>query len=348
MKDILKIYDLREKKQIKEHKENIKVMQENNEYPLSFNFPLLLQFELTSHCNVKCRHCYNNSGAFNTIQDRMTPEKWKNFARYLVSKGGIFECIVSGGEPLLLGDDLFDIMDILHDDGTRFLLITNGYLLNNEKIKKLSKYRYKWLQISIDGYNPEYHNWFRNREGSWERAVSGAIKVVEAGIPLTIAHSITAKNLDGIDEMCQLAYHIGASSIILGETNLSGRSYDNQDLVLNDKQREYLYIKTEENIAKYYGRMDVMRSTSTHNQLLKYQSSVTTGAIIRPDGNIRLDCMAPFIIGNILDDDFETVWKEKSPTCWHHKKLCEYIDSFNNYSLENSVLKNYVDEDILI
>lgn len=37
--------------------------------------------------------------------------------------------ILSGGEPLHLGNDSFDMMDILHDDGTSFVIITNGFLL---------------------------------------------------------------------------------------------------------------------------------------------------------------------------------------------------------------------------
>ena len=115
-------------------------------------FPLAsLQFELTSHCNAFCRHCYNNSGVQNHVLDPMTPEKWISFAEYLVRHGGVFECLLSGGEPLLLGEQLFRIMDVLHDDGTLFLLQTNGTLLTEDIATKLKKNKYNWLQISIDG-----------------------------------------------------------------------------------------------------------------------------------------------------------------------------------------------------
>ena len=99
-------------------------------------FPIAsLQFELTSQCNMACKHCYNNSGC-NKKRDAMTSDKWVLFSEYLVKHGGVFECILSGGEPLLLGDDLFRIMDILHDDGTIFYLITNGYLLTREMVER--------------------------------------------------------------------------------------------------------------------------------------------------------------------------------------------------------------------
>lgn len=348
MKNWIKAVDTHEKKEISAIAQSISNLQKQKMFPEKFYFPLTLQFELTSHCNVKCKHCYNNSGAYNKQADRMTPEKWIEFAEYLVDKGGIFECILSGGEPLLLGKDLYSIMDILHEDGTQFLLITNGYLLDKETITCLEKYRYRWIQISIDSCTREYHDAFRNRQGSWERAILGAVGVAEAGLPLTIAHSVTKENLKDIDGMCQLAYDIGAGSIILGEVNFSGRMYDNMDLALNNDDKNYLYNKVEENHEKYKGRMVVKRSGIIKNQLVRYQIYPTSGAIIRPNGDIRLDCMAPFVLGNILDDDFSKVWIEKSPECWKNPKVCEYIDSFDSINSNNVYLKNYVDKDIIL
>lgn len=123
-------------------KRNIGKLQEIGLYPKKFDFPLLLQLELTKKCNVYCKHCYNNSGRGSVDADAMTPEHWKDFCRYVVSKGGVFECVISGGEPLLLGENLFEIMDILHDDGSYFLLITNGFLLTQSVVNRLGKYRY--------------------------------------------------------------------------------------------------------------------------------------------------------------------------------------------------------------
>ena len=149
-----------DKARIEMQKKSILNLQSIGLYPKKFKFPLLLQLELTRRCNVFCKHCYNNSGVDNTVCDAMTPQKWKDFCRYIVAHGGIFECVISGGEPLLLGDDLFEIMDILHNDGTYFLLITNGFLLTQEKVERLKKYRYKWIQVSIDGADADFHDSF--------------------------------------------------------------------------------------------------------------------------------------------------------------------------------------------
>lgn len=278
----------------------------------------------------------------------MTPQKWKEFSNYVVSKGGIFQCVISGGEPLLLGDDLFDIMDILHNDGTSFVVISNGFLLTEDKVKRFSKYNYRWFQVSIDGVNAKVHDEFRQREGSFDRAVNGAYMISKEGIPLTIAHSVNPENLEQVEEMCKLAYELGASNIILGEVNPSGRSANRYDLQLDYNQKNFLYGKIQELSMVYNGRMRIERSSSTKNQFKRYLSTPNNGVIIRPNGDIRLDCMTPFILGNVLDNNFETIWKEKSANCWQNPKVLEYINGFDDVKDTNENLKNYFDKDILI
>lgn len=189
-------------------------------------------------------------------------------------RGGIFQCVISGGEPLLLNDDLFDILDILHDDGTTFLIISNGLLMTKDKVQRFRKYRYKWFQISIDGATRERHDEFRQKKGSWDAAIKAVFMLSNAGIPVTVAHSVTPENLNEIDDMCRLAYELGASGIILGEIMQSGRSYDNPDIILNHEQKNIMHESFIENAKKYSGRMRVQRSQSTKIQLIRNTNRV--------------------------------------------------------------------------
>ena len=310
-------------------------------------FPLAsLQFELTSHCNAACKHCYNNSGADNSLPDAMTPEKWIAFAKYLVNHGGVFECLLSGGEPLLLGEKLFELMDILHNGGTLFLLQTNGALLTENIVKKLKKYRYHWVQISIDGTNEAYHDSFRQKKGLWSKAVAAALAVSSNQIPLKIAHCVTPCNLNDIDDMCSFACSLGASAITVGELCLSGRASQNQDLLLSDAQRDFLYQRVKENALRYQGRMIVKSSNRVLTGLQRQRESPASAALIRPNGDIRIDGMAPFVIGNVLRDDFAEVWKKKIDTCWNDPKVTEFISNFDND--RSTSLINFVDHDIYI
>ena len=197
----------------------------------------------------------------------MTPERWKDFARYLVAYSGIFQCVISGGEPLLLGDDLFGIMDILHGDRTSLLVISNSLLMTQEKVRRFTKYRYKWFQISIDGVNRE--------------------------------------------------------------------------------QKNVLYDAIMRNIQRFSGRMSVQRSSGTKIQLMRSMNTPNTGAIIRPDGNIRLDCVAPFVIGNVISEDFCTVWQKKAGDVWSRPEILEYFDSWEDEEEINHGLRNYFDADVI-
>ena len=200
MKNYLKKYRTLDERNLQAVKQNIATLQNIGAYPTKFNYPITLQFELTGQCNLKCKHCYNRSGDSDR-ETLMTPEKWCELSRQIVSDGGIFQCIISGGEPLLLGDKLFDIMDILHDDGTSFVVISNAFLLTKEKVRRFAKYRYFWFQISIDGSTAEIHDSFRGIEGSFKNAVNGALEISDAGIPLVIAHTVTPQNINFVEDM---------------------------------------------------------------------------------------------------------------------------------------------------
>ena len=346
MADYIKKYKTLDAKNLQAVKQNLLTLQNAGAYPKIINYPTTLQFELTGQCNLKCKHCYNRSGDADR-ETLMTPEKWCELARQIVSDGGIFQCIISGGEPLLLGDKLFDVMDILHDDGTSFVVITNALLMTKEKVKRFAKYRYFWFQISIDGSTAELHDTFRGVEGSFERAVNGALEISNAAIPLVIAHTVTPKNLNFIEDMVNLAYKLGANSIIIGEVMPSGRAYTNEEIILNDEQKNFLLGKFEELSKKYQGKITVQRSAELKYQLERYSVEVNSGGIIRPNGDFRLDCMAPFIIGNVLEKSVKEIWCDKGINAWHNQKVVEFINSINEDNQEGN-LKNHVDADILI
>lgn len=276
--------------------------------------------------------------------DVMTPEKWKNLARQIVSDGGIFQCIISDGEPLMLGRHLYEIMDILHDDGTSFIMITNGLLLNKATAKRLSKYRYYWFQISIDGSTAKIHDEFRGVKGSWNKAVIGAMEISNLGIPLVIAHTVTRKNLDDVENMVTLACNLGAGKIMIGEVLPSGRAAFNEDIILKEDEREQLYKKISDLNKKYTSRIVVERSVDIRISLKRYCSQPNRAGIIRPNGDFRMDCMVPFTIGNVNESSIKDIWERKGINAWHDSKVKDFIMSVN--SDQKGCIANHVYADI--
>lgn len=312
--------------------------------PEKYNMPVSIQFELTSRCNLKCLHCYNRSG---TNNDRVSPKDWINLCNKLVENGGIFQATLSGGEPLLLKDDLWRIMDILHNDGTVFNLISNGILFNKDIIEKCKKYNFFWIQISIDNPKPNLHDNFRCMPGAWYKAATSAYHIALSGIPLRIASTITPNDINNLENFIKMAINLGASYYVIGEVMPSGRAFDNKKLFLSHNERNIFYEEMDKLIKKYSKDIVIYMSGSQKVQLEYASSGVVEGVIIRPDGNIRLDCGCPFIIGNFLDDDFIKIWKNKT-NCWQDKKIREYIDACDPISGFNTLIDNYNQPDVLI
>jgi len=336
------------KQQIKYSKLDIKKInmeQELGLYPKSFSLPIGLQFELTSKCNLFCKHCYNVSGE-NDKKDSMDIDKWKKLVDDIIKSGGIFQCIISGGEPLLMGDSLYDIMNPLHEDGTAFILITNGMLVNNDTIKKLKKYNFYWVQVSIDDVLAEAHDDFREHIGSWEKAINAAFLFAGAGFPLRIAHSTTPKNLERLPDMIDLAYKLGASSIVCGSIMPSGRANENSNIYSHtDEYFNKLYSTIEICQAKYSGRMEVLINSDLVVDMEMKQHTPNSAAVIRPNGNVRMDCTMPFTIGNVLEDSIVNIWQEVGINSWNSELANDYIKSLDEFS-NHPTHTNHIDLDI--
>lgn len=308
---------------------HVKKLQREGLYPLSLSFPVGLQFELTAKCNMRCKHCYNMS-APERVSD-MKLENWLAVVNDIVTHGGIFQCILSGGEPFLLGEDIFKIMDPLDNDGTGFVIITNGFLVTPELVKSLKKYKYYWVQVSIDSLFPKEHDLFRGKEGAWERAVEAAMLFADNGFPLRIAHSVTPESVPYMEEFADFCFQLGASSLVCGEVFLSGRTALNRDLLMTPEGYEQLHLNLEKTRKKYQGKMAIYASTPEHLDIRYKRQSLNSSVIIRPNGDVRLDCTMPFTIGNVLENKLSTIWQEKGNTCWQMPAIKEYIASPNGH-----------------
>ena len=313
--------------------------------PDSFNAPIGCQLELTSACNLECIFCYNRS--VGRQPGDLLPEDWLRIAGELADLG-LFQCVISGGEPLLLGDTVFDIMDILHEQGAHFLFISNGWLLTEGIAERLSKYRFLYIQISIDGAYPELHDAVRGREGSWERAVRAAHYVHQAGIPLTIAHTIIGRTVDTVGDMVDLAYALGAEQIIGDRFGFSGVAYDNAESIeVTPEQEKQLDEAIETKRCFYEGRMVVARVMTATQSLITSSAEATSVALIRPNGDVKIDCTAPFVIGNVKHQSVAEIWESVGSGAWQHPVVSDYIERVRQAKGADHVTpRPYLDPDL--
>lgn len=310
---------------IKLHKETREEMIKNKYIPELFSRPLGCQLELTYKCNQRCIHCYNNSGTVSQSDEELKIEEWIDVCHQLV-KLDIFQCIISGGEPTLLGDDLFILMDILAENNVSFIVISNGLLIDKEKAKKFSRYRYDWFQISIDGSRPEIHDYIRGCK-SWHKAIKAVTLLKEQNIPVIIAHTVSKINKDYLDEMIELAFLLGADGIIIGPTDYLGRAIENIDKIKLSPQEyseiyNYIIKRREEN----QGRIEIIMGLEEVLSLrLRLHDIGNDVLLIRPNGDVKFDCIAPFKIGNVKNESLIEIWEKRGKTIWQNPEVQNYI-----------------------
>ena len=311
---------------LKHWEEIIGIQRQRGCLPKEFENPLGVQLEITYSCNLRCIQCYNNSGQ--QINPELTKGEWVNVTKKLCEMG-VFECVISGGEPLMY-NGLFDILDTLKEYDVKIILITNGWFLKKRVVSKLAKYDYSWLQVSIDGATAKTHDRIRGVRGSWKRAIVGAKMVADEGIPLVIANVCMRSNLHELKDLIDIAGYLGACQIITGEGILVGRGSNlSSELPLTDDERKLFFDIVKEKRREWGEATAVTVSLPPEISLRFYALMPTRVLLIRPNGDVKLGCIEPFKVGNVRDDDLKTLWK-RVIDAKHHPEVLKFIRHVRN------------------
>jgi MoaA/NifB/PqqE/SkfB family radical SAM enzyme len=116
---------------------------------LSTNHPVLAHIIPMRRCNLACGYC-------NEYDKVSAPVPLDEMKRRLdkLAELGTSVVTISGGEPLM-HPDLDVIVRHIRDHGMLAGLISNGYYMTPERIKRLNNAGLEYLQISIDNVVPD-------------------------------------------------------------------------------------------------------------------------------------------------------------------------------------------------
>lgn len=127
--------------------------------------PTCVNWELTYACQLRCSHCYTESGR---VPSRKLPrEKLVRIAEVLGSMG-LASVHLVGGEPLLV-PEVFELGDILRASGTHVILYTNGVGISRALAARIAA-TFPRAQVSLDGMSAAVHDAIRGREGAFADA----------------------------------------------------------------------------------------------------------------------------------------------------------------------------------
>lgn len=196
-------------------------------------FPLIIKWNITSKCNLLCRHCFLNS-----YVEEPKLEKVIEIIKELNNKKVAAVCI-TGGEPLMRGD-LEEIVQALHKNKIKTMIATNGTLLSEKRVNQLIKNGVTQYQISLDGHNKELNDYFRGK-GSFSKAIYAIKELKSKGAEVIIAHTLNKLNYVYFKNMIELAEELN-SDILRFELFIPlGRGRTNQTLLeLDNKSMQFI------------------------------------------------------------------------------------------------------------
>lgn len=205
----------------------------------------LVVWNMTGQCNLRCLHCYNESGQ--ALADQLTTAEAEAFIDDLAELGAPV-LLFSGGEPLLR-DDLFHLGAYAASRGLRPVLSSNGTLITAEVARSLARSGFQYVGVSVDGL-AETHDRMRSRAGAAGAAWEGLRQAREAGLRVGVRFTVTRDNLDDLPNVLARAAAEKVHRFCLYHLVYSGRAtaLASRDLSAAERRRmiEWLADETEE------------------------------------------------------------------------------------------------------
>jgi MoaA/NifB/PqqE/SkfB family radical SAM enzyme len=201
---------------------------------LSKDHPILAHIIPMRRCNLSCAYCNEYDKHSDPVPTATMFQRIDRLAEL-----GTTIITISGGEPLL-HPELDKIIRHVRKHGIIVGMITNGYLLTADRIRKLNRAGLEHLQISIDNVVPD-------------EVSKKSLKVLDKKLQLLAAHAGFHVNINSVVgggvQNPKDALVVGKRAIELGFTSTVGIIHDGEGQLqpLGDTEREvYMAMRSME------------------------------------------------------------------------------------------------------
>jgi radical SAM protein with 4Fe4S-binding SPASM domain len=307
--------------------------------------PFHVCFVLTNACNQRCPHCCGVFGQKG--QNEMTTEEIKEVVEQLYDVG-VYDIELSGGEPSLR-PDILEIMDYVSRYEINVTMPTNGVLWTESMIKKIGKtWRGKWINISIDGYDPQTYAVTRGRPEDFWRVLQTTKLMKEEGIGVIWNFVYSDLTRDFLDNLLRLAIEKQVEAVYILPIVSVGKASKSENIIRMEELK-YLLVDLPKAYAEHleiriamptsldyiiplalagYNQNEIIRVAARRPHSQSFFSRITEldclGAIntvnISQNGDITICDMfvnvSEFVAGNLFKQNFGDIWANSSLFNW--------------------------------
>jgi radical SAM protein with 4Fe4S-binding SPASM domain len=275
--------------------------------------PLVVSWNVTRKCNLKCSHCYINATK-DELRGELTTEEAKRLMDQIAEVSRPL-LILSGGEPLLR-EDIYDLIRYGAGKGFRMGLGSNGSLIDEAVAKKLKAAGVKTVSISLDSSTAEKHDEFRGVAGSWQKAVDAITALKRNGVLVQVNTTVTQQNHGEIDKIMSLVEHLGVENFHLFFLVPTGRGKKLADI--SPSLYEGMIKSTFAKTGKH--KLNVRPSCAPQFMRIAKNMGLDMRQWIRgciaglyycrvyPNGDITPCPYIPVRLGNVREETFSDIW----------------------------------------
>lgn len=210
--------------------------------------PITIELNPTNRCNSRCLSCWLRE---------FKPEQGKELLKEELlrivkeaSELNVKEFRIPGsGEPLVK-PGIMEVLRAVKEHKMNGLLITNGTLLDENRIKELVDIGWDFLTISLDGPDSKTNDYLRGLDGYFEKVISNLellkkIKVQEKkGKPILRFNVVLSnKNYDRIQDILELASRYDCKDVQIQTLTVWGEEGKKLRLNKEEMQRFQSSIK---------------------------------------------------------------------------------------------------------
>lgn len=277
-----------------------------------------LAYSITNRCNLCCNHCYTSAGK--SVGTELDLQQIENRIIIPAANVGTKYITFTGGEPFMRNDFL-RIIDITHDNGIGVSIATNGMLLDSKIISELQMARVNRIQISLEGSSAEVNDSIRG-SGVFAKLTEQVIpQLLDAGLFVAISFTPTVRNRFDIMGMADLCYELGVQSLSVRRYSNTGRAKENA-LAMSVNQSKELADNIFNLKKEYDGKLNISSGDPTNilsnpnvekyvnGDFLSGCTAGITSLAIDSIGNIKPCTRANCVIGNVLTNDLDVVWRD--------------------------------------
>jgi len=204
------------------------------------SFPRIVYWECTQSCNLKCAHCYSDSGQREPVS--MSVPQVQQLIDELDANGAEFLSI-GGGEPLLY-PPLCEVVRHAHDRGLAVELTTNGTLVTEARAARLRDAGLEYIQVSLDGASAESYGALRI--GACFDQVLASISLLAQHFTVSVCAVATRYNAEEMEQLVDLCKSMGVKYFRVLPLMQVGRARGQAELAVDAQTLKRLNLQLQQ------------------------------------------------------------------------------------------------------